>query len=426
MNRAATDGRFGATGPGHVLRALKHRNFRLFFGGQFVSLVGTWMQQVAISWLVYRLTNSPLLLGVVVFSGQVPTFILAPFAGVMADRWNRHRILIITQTLSMTLAFALSALVLTGAVRVWHIVIAASCLGVINSFDIPTRQSFFIHMIEKREDLGNAIALNSSLVNSARFLGPTIAGVLIAAAGEGVCILVNAVSYLAVISALLMMKIRPEKREAEVRHVFTEFKEGFRYTYGFPPIRALLFLVSLISLAGSPYSVLMPVFARDILHGGPHTLGFLMGSAGVGALTGTIYLASRSSIRGLGRVMVYATAALGTGVVAFSFSRSVPLSMLCIFFAGFGMMVDMASANTVLQTIVDDGKRGRVMSFYTMSFMGMAPFGSLLAGYAAARIGAPYTLVIGGSVCLAGSVLFARNLPKLKEHIRPIYARKGI
>lgn len=413
-------------GFGFALRALKHRNFRLFFSGQLVSLIGTWMQQVAISWLVYRLTDSPFLLGVVVFSGQVPTFLLAPFAGVMADRWNRHRILVITQTLSMALAFVLSALVLTGAVQVWHIIAVAACLGVINSFDIPTRQSFFIHMIERRDDLGNAIALNSSIVNSARFLGPTIAGVLIAAAGEGVCILVNALSYTAVISALLMMRIRPEKRETEVRHVFTEFKEGFRYTYGFPPIRALLFLVSIISLAGSPYSVLMPVFARDILHGGPHTLGFLMGSAGVGALTGTIYLASRSSIRGLSKVIVLATATLGTGIIAFSLSRSVPLSMLCIFFAGFGMMVDMASANTILQTIVDDGKRGRVMSFYTMSFMGMAPFGSVLAGYAATRIGAPQTLLIGGSVCFAGALLFARNLPRLKEHIRPIYARKGI
>ncbi|MBI5469061.1 MAG: MFS transporter [Deltaproteobacteria bacterium] len=416
----------GAKGFGFVLRALKHRNFRLFFSGQLVSLIGTWMQQVAISWLVYRLTDSPFLLGVVVFSGQIPTFLLAPFAGVMADRWNRHRILVITQTLSMALALVLSLLVLTGAVQVWHIIAAAACLGVINSFDMPTRQSFFIHMIEKREDLGNAIALNSSIVNSARFLGPTIAGVLIAAAGEGVCILINAISYTAVICALLMMRIRPEKRETKEQHVFTEFKEGFSYTYGFAPMRALLFLVSLISLAGSPYSVLMPVFARDILHGGPHTLGFLMGSAGIGALTGTVYLASRSSIRGLGKVIVVATAALSTGIIAFSLSRYVALSMFFIFFAGFGMMVNMASANTILQTIVDDNKRGRVMSFYTMSFMGMAPFGSLLAGYAASRIGAPDTLVIGGSICFAGAILFARNLPKLKEHISPIYAKKGI
>ncbi len=415
-----------AKGFGFALRALKHRNFRLFFSGQLVSLIGTWMQQVAISWLVYRLTDSPFLLGVVVFSGQIPTFLLAPLAGVMADRWNRHRILVITQTLSMALAFVLSLLVLTQAVQVWHIIAVAACLGVINSFDIPTRQSFFIHMIEKREDLGNAIALNSSIVNSARFLGPTIAGVLIAAAGEGVCILINAISYTAVIAALLMMRIQPEKRETKEQHVFKEFKEGFSYTYGFAPIRALLFLVSLISLAGSPYSVLMPVFARDILHGGPHTLGFLMGSAGIGALTGTIYLASRSSIRGLGKVIVVATAALSTGIIAFSLSRYVALSMFFIFFAGFGMMVNMASANTILQTIVDDNKRGRVMSFYTMSFMGMAPFGSLLAGYAASRIGAPGTLVIGGSICFAGAILFARNLPKLKEHISPIYAKKGI
>lgn len=416
----------GSKGLGFVVRALKHRNFRLFFSGQLISLVGTWMQQVAISWLVYRLTNSPFLLGIVVFSGQIPTFLLAPFAGVLADRWNRHRILVITQTLSMFQAFVLAALVLTGRVEVWHIIVLAAAIGVINSFDIPTRQSFFIHMIEKREDLGNAIALNSSLVNSARFLGPSIAGVLIAAAGEGVCILINAISYIAVIAALLMMRIRPEKKERKRRHVLRELKEGFDYAYGFPPIRTLLFLISLISLAGSPYSVLMPVFARDILHGGPHTLGFLMASAGIGALTGTVYLASRSTVRGLGKVIVLATATLSAGIIAFSLSRYTALSMFFIFFAGFGMMVDMASCNTILQTIVDDTLRGRVMSFYTMSFMGMAPFGSLLAGYAASRIGAPDTLVIGGACCFVGAILFARNLPKLKEHIRPIYAKKGI
>lgn len=418
--------RIKAQKGGNILRSLQHRNFRLFFGGQMISLIGTWMQQVAISWLVYRLTNSPFLLGLVVFSGQVPTFLLASFAGVLADRMNRHRILIITQTLSMVQASILAFLVLTGMVQVWHIIALCLSIGLINAFDVPTRQSFFIEMIEKKEDLGNAIALNSSIVNSARFLGPSIAGVIIAATGEGICILLNAVSYLAVIGALLAMRIPRQEKNTKDHHILTELKEGFSYAYNFPPIKALLMLVALVSFTGVPYSVLMPVFARDILHGGPHTLGFMMASAGIGALIGTVYLASRKSVRGLGKIIVLATSMLGIGIIAFGFSTRFPLSVVFLFMAGFGMMVNMASCNTILQTIVDDNKRGRVMSFYTMSFMGMTPFGSLLAGYLASRIGAPDTLLIGGLFCLLGSMLFARKLPYLRDIIRPIYAKKGI
>ncbi len=414
------------SGLSMVLRSLGHRNFRLFFGGQLVSLTGTWMQQIALSWLVYRLTDSPLLLGVVVFSGQVPTFLLASFAGVIADRSNRHKILIITQTLAMIQALVLTVIVFLGVVQVWHIIGLSVFIGIVNAFDIPTRQAFFIEMIEKKEDLGNAIALNSSIVNSARFLGPTIGGLVIAGFGEGVCFLINGLSYMAVLAALLAMRIKYEKKAAADRHILSELKEGFQYTYGFLPIRTLLLLVAAISLAGVPYSVLMPVFARDILGGGPSTLGFLMASAGIGSLIGTVYLASRSTIRGLGRIIVFATSVLGAGLVAFSFSTHMLLSMAFVFCAGFGMMVNMASCNTIIQTVVDDSKRGRVMSFYTMSFMGMSPFGALLAGYGASRIGAPDTLIVGGLVCILASLLFARRLKAMREAVRPVYAKKGV
>ncbi len=410
-----------------IVRALQHRNFRLFFAGQMISLTGTWMQQIAISWLVYRLTGSPLLLGIVSFAGQIPTFLFAPVAGVFADRLNRHRILVITQTLSMLQAFILTFLVLFGVIEIWQIIALTAFIGLVNAFDMPTRQSFLIEMVERREDLGNAIALNSSIVNSARFIGPSIAGIIIAVSGEGICFFLNAVSYIAVIAALLAMKITPRVKEPAVRRrVFAELKEGFDYAFGFPPIRILLLLLVLVSLMGAPYAVLLPIFARDILQGGPHTLGFLMASAGIGALAASVYLASRRSVRGLGTVIAFATGTLGAGLIAFSLSRVMWLSMFFILFVGFGMMINLASCNTILQAIVDDSKRGRVMSFYTMAFMGAAPFGSLLAGYAAKNIGAPETLVIGGLACVFGSVIFARKLPLLRELARPILPQKGV
>ena len=410
-----------------IIRALQHRNFRLFFAGQMISLIGTWMQQVAISWLVYRLTNSAVLLGIVGFAGQIPTFLIAPVAGVLVDRLNRHRMVVITQALSMLQAAILTVLIFVGVINIWYIILLTVFIGLVNAFDMPARQAFLIEMVERREDLGNAIALNSSIVNSARFLGPSIAGVLIAVAGEGVCFLFNALSYLAVIVALLAMKITPsEAQQAERRHVFIELKDGFNYTFGFAPIRILLLLLGLISLMGAPYAVLLPIFARDILSGGAHTLGFLTASAGIGALAGSIYLASRRSVRGLGRVIVIATVVMGGGLIAFAVSRIVWLSMFFIMFAGLGMMINLASCNTILQTIVDDSKRGRVMSFYTMSFMGAAPFGSLLAGYAAKNFGAPDTLIFGGAACIAGSFFFARKLPLIRKLSGPILVEKGI
>jgi MFS family permease len=300
----------GSKGLRAVIRALDHRNFRLFFGGQSISLIGTWMQRIALGWLVYRLTNSAFLLGAVGFAGQIPIFFIAPFAGVFADRWNRQRMLILTQTLSMAQALLLSFLVLTGTVSVWQIIALSAFLGVVNAFDMPIRQAFTLEMIENKEDLGNAIALNSSMVNSARLLGPSLAGMLIAVFGEGTCFLLNGISYVAVIAALLAMKINPRPPQPRRPPAMQELKQGFAYAFGFAPIRDVLLLLGLVSLVGMPYTVLMPIFARDILHGGPHVLGFLMGASGIGALAGAVYLASRKSVLGLGKIIPLAEAAL--------------------------------------------------------------------------------------------------------------------
>jgi len=411
-----------------LLRALRHRNYRLFFGGQGISLIGTWMQRIAMSWLVYRLTNSALLLGVVGFAGEIPVFLLAPLAGVSADRWNRHHILVITQTLAMTQAFILALLTLTGTIAPWHIITLSLFLGLVDAFDKPTRQSFVVEMVETREDLGNAIALNSFIFNSARLLGPSIAGILIAILGEGMCFLLNSISYLAVIIALLAMKITSPSREKEgqVTLLFPSLKEGFTYAFRFAPVRYILLLIGLLSLVGKPYTVLMPIFARDILHGGPNTLGFLMAAWGVGALGGAFYLASRKSALGLEKMIAIASTIFGCGLIAFSLSRVLWLSLLLLLLTGFGMMVQNASSNTVLQTIVDDDKRGRVMSMYTMAHMGTGPLGSLLAGGLASTIGAPNTLVMGGILCILGSLMFASRLSSFRKMVRPIFARAGI
>jgi MFS family permease len=409
-----------------IFRGLYHRNYRLFFGGQGISLIGTWMQQIAMSWLVYRLTNSAFLLGLVGFSSQICSFIFSPFAGVLSDRWNRHHILVVTQSLAMVQAFLLAFLTLMGVVAVHHLVILAIFLGLVNAFDMPTRQAFVVEMLEKREDLGNAIALNSFLFNGARLVGPSIAGILISILGEGMCFFLNGVSFLAVIIALLAMKMTPNKRESEKTHVWQGLKEGFVYAFGFPPIRSILFFLGLVSLVGMANTTLMPVFAKDILHGGPQTYGFLMGAIGVGAIIGAIFLASRRSVLGLGRIIVIASAILGIGLISFSLSHLLWLSLFLLLLTGFGMMVHMASSNTILQTMVDDDKRGRVMSLYVMAFMGMAPFGSLLAGSLASKIGAPNTLIIGGVSCILGSFMFAKKLPLIREMVRPIYLKKNI
>ena len=417
----------GPAGLAYVLRALRHRNYQLFFGGQSVSLVGTWMTRIATSWLVYRLTGSALLLGVVGFAGQVPSFILAPFAGVLVDRWNRHRLLVVTQVLAMLQSLALAALALSGLIRVWHVLVLSVFQGVVNAFDMPARQAFVVEMVEGREDLPNAIALNSSMVNAARLLGPSIGGVVIAAAGEGWCFMVDGVSYLAVIASLLAMRItRRAAGPARGARLLGQLREGWVYAAGFAPIRSVLLLLALVSLVGMPYTVLMPVFANEILGGGPSTLGLLMAASGVGALVGAVFLAARRSVLGLGKFIPLAAAAFGAGLIAFSFSRSLWLSLPLMVLTGLGFMVQMAASNTVLQTIVEEDKRGRVMSFYTMAFMGTAPFGSLLAGSLAQKIGAPHTLMFGGVGCIVGAVWFAASLPSLRRDVRPIYVRIGI
>ncbi len=411
----------------HLVRALRSRNYRLFLAGQGVSLVGTWMQHVAMSWLVYRLTGSAMLLGIVGFTSQIPTLFISPMAGVLADRWDRRRLLLVTQTLAMLQAVFLAVVVLTGVVQVWQIILLSLILGIVNACDIPIRQSFVVEMVEERENLGNAIALNSSMVNTARLVGPAIAGLLVASVGEGICFVLNALSYLAVILALAAMRIPPAAKPSQARRpILHELQEGFLYAYRFGPIRSILLLLALVSLMGMPYSVLAPVFAKEILHGGAHTFGFLMTGAGSGALVGTLYLASRRSVRGLGLVIVRATILFAVGIAIFALSRNFLLSLAALALAGFGGMTIVASCNTVLQTILDEDKRGRVMSFFTMAFIGVAPFGSLGAGAMAGIIGPRDTLLLGGLGCLAGAAIFARNLPKIREKVRPIYLRMGI
>ncbi len=407
-------------------RALRHRNYRLFFAGQGLSLVGSWITRVASSWLVWRLTGSEAMLGLIGFAGQIPTTLVAPFAGVLVDRWNRHRTLVVTQVAAMLQSAALAAFALSGEITVGWIAALSVVQGVINAFDMPARQAFVVEMVTAREDLPNAIALNSSLVNAARLIGPSIAGVLIAAVGEGWCFTVDAVSYLFVVASLLAMRgIQPRPARA-TSSVFADFRDGFRYVAGFPAIRTILLLLAMVSLTGFPYVVLMPVFAREVLGGGPDTLGLLMAASGVGALAGALWLAARPTVLGLGRVVVVAGATFGLALVAFGFSRWLWLSLPAVVAVGGGMMIQMAGSNTLVQTLVDEDKRGRVMSFYTLAFFGMAPFGSLFAGGLATWIGAPMTVVVGGAVSLAGVALFASRLPALRAEVRPIYQRLGI
>src|SRR6476660_5851120 len=410
-----------------IFRALSHRNYQLFFAGQTVSLVGTWMTRIATSWLVYRLTGSALLLGVVGFAGQIPSFLLAPFAGVLVDRWNRHRLLVVTQVLALLQSLALAVLALTGLIKIWHVIVLSIFQGLINAFDMPARLAFVVEMVEKREDLANAIALNSSMVNAARLLGPSIGGIVIAAVGEGWCFMIDAISYVAVIVSLLVMTITPRMLSAtNDANLFQQLREGWTYAVNFAPIRKVLLLLALVSLVGMPYTVLMPVFANEILHGGPSTLGLLMAASGVGALIGALFLAARKTVLGLGKFIPLMAAAFGAGLIAFSFTRVLWLSLALMVVTGLGFMVQMAVSNTVLQTIVDEDKRGRVMSFYTMAFMGTAPFGSLLAGGVADRIGTPHTLLCGGIGCILGALWFATTLSDLRKDVRPIYVKIGI
>jgi MFS family permease len=417
----------GSSRLAFMVRALRYRNYRLFFGGQIVSLAGNWMTSIATSWLVYRLTGSAWMLGVVTFAGQIPSFALGPFSGMVVDRVNKHRALVATQTLAMIQSFSLAAMALTGHATIAGLIVLNLIDGIITAFDMPLRQSFVIELIERKEDLGNAIALNSSMVNAARLVGPTIGGFVIAWAGEGWCFFLDGASFLAVIAALLAMRVREAPPHARHKDgALAEIREGWSYVSGFAPIRRIIGLLAFVGLVGAPYSTLVPMFAGGVLRGGPHTLGLLMTAAGGGALLGAVWLAARRSVLGLGGVIPIAVTLFGLGLIGFALSRALWLSCLCLLVAGAGFMVQIASSNTIVQTIVDDGMRGRVMSFFMMAFLGAAPFGALLAGSLAERFGAPATLVAGGVGCLFGAAYFALRLEDLRVAIRPIYRRIGI
>ena len=401
----------------HVLfRALRHRNYRLFFFGQGVSLIGTWMQRIALSWLVYRLTDSEWLLGVVGFSSQILTLALAPFAGVLADRTNRKQLIVVTQTVAMLQAFLLAFLTLTHLITVWQIIALSAVLGMVNAFDIPIRQAFVVEMLETRDDLPNAIALNSFLVNGAKLVGPSIAGALIALLGEGMCFVINGISFVAVIAALLAMHVNDKRLPRPSQNVLEHLKEGIAYAAGFAPMRSILLLLSSISLVGLSIVVLMPVFAKDVLHGGPHTLGFLMTVSGLGAIGGAAFLAARNEVNGLERLIAYATGLLGVTLIGLSLSRNLPMALLSLGVMGFATMVLLASCNTFLQSRVDDNMRGRVMSFYTMAFMGMAPFGSLLAGGLASGLGVEHTAALGGAACIIAGFIYWAGGKRARNH----------
>ena len=414
------------SGSSHAWRALRHRNFRLFFGGQTISLIGTWMTRIATSWLVYRLTGSALLLGTISFAGQIPTFLFSPIAGVLVDRMDRRKVLVWTQALSMVQSLALAALALSGTITIPWLLVLSVTQGIVNAFDMPGRQAFMVKMVDDRNDLSNAIAINSSMVNMARLIGPSLAGMLIAVSSEGWCFLIDGISYIAVIASLLMMRVEAPATKRLAASALSELKAGWTYVWESLPIRTILLLFALISFMGMPFVVLMPIFAAKVLHGGPHTLGFLMGAMGVGALVSALSLAARKSVRGLVRMIPLSAAVFGLGLIGFGLSRWFWPSMVMVFVAGMGMMQGMAGSNTVIQTIVSEDKRGRVMSYYTMAFMGMAPFGGLLAGVMADAIGAPWTVILNGSAILLGAAWFMTRLPTLRREIRPIYLEMGI
>jgi MFS family permease len=410
----------------HAWRALRHRNFRLFVSGQSISLIGTWMTRIATSWLVWRLTHSALLLGVVGFTGQIMTFVLAPFAGVLIERMDRRKLLVWTQVLAGLQSLAMAALTLANRITIHEIMALSVLQGIINAFDMPGRQSFLVQMVEDKQDLGNAIALNSSMVNGARLIGPALAGIVISLVGEGWCFLIDGVSYIAVIISLLMMVVTPLQIQRATVSMLVQLEEGWTYVSTFRPIRSILLLFALLSLMGWPYAVLLPIFASQVLHGGAHTLGFLTGASGVGALVSAVSLALRKSVLGLTSMIRLAAALFGAGLILFGLSHWLWLSMLLMLIVGYGMMQGLAASNTVIQTLVPEDKRSRVMSYYTMAFVGMAPFGSLLAGGLAHYLGAPHTVMFTGAACVVGSIWFSFELPAVREVMRPIYRQMGI
>jgi MFS family permease len=421
MKAQRSDGRYS-----YAWRALRHRNFKLFFVGQSISVIGTWMTRLATSWLVYHLTHSALMLGIVGFSGQIISFLLGPFAGVWVERLERRKLLVWTQAASLVQSLALAALTFAGVITLEEIIALAALQGLINSLDMPGRQSFLVQMVQGREDLGNAIAINSSMANGARLIGPAIAGIVIAALGEAWCFLIDGVSYFAVIASLMMMRIEPLEIQRKAKSMMGQMREGWDYVRNFRPIRTILLLFAVVGLMGWPYSVLMPVFAAQILHGGPATLGWLTGASGIGAFISAISLAVRKSVRGLTGMLQISSAMLGAGLILFGLSSTLWISLILMVFIGFGMIQCAAVTNTILQTLVPEDKRARVMSYYTMAFFGSAPFGSLLAGMLAHRIGAPDTVMVTGVFCIAGSIWFTFELPKVRTAMRPIYQQLGI
>lgn len=412
----------------NIFRSLQYYNFRLYFIGQSISFVGTWIQRLAIPWLVYRLTDSPFLLGLVSFAGQIPTFLFSPLAGVWVDRWNKYNTLLITQILAMIQALLIFLLYILNFLNIWEIIILSILLAIINAFEIPLRQAFMVELVDKKEDLGNAVALHSLMVNIARLLGPSLAGILISLTNEGICFLVNAISYIFAVIFLLRMRIinKKDKEKKEPVSVIEDMKEGFSYVFGFSPLRYSILLLALISLVGMPYTILMPIFASKILRGNAYTFGFLMAGSGIGALIAGFYLASRKTVLGLGKIIAFSSIIFGIGLIFFSLSRNFSLSFLLMIMTGLGMILSMAGINTLLQTIAEDDKRGRVMSFYTMAFIGITPLGSLLAGSLADRIGAPSTLLIFGIFVLIGGIYYISKLSEIRRFICPLYVKLGI
>lgn len=410
----------------HAWRALRSRNFKLFFFGQSISVIGNWMTRLATTWLVYHLTHSALMLGVVSFCGQIVSFLLGPFAGVWVERLERRRLLVWTQVFAAVQSLALAALTLAHRITLAEIIALTAMQGLINAFDMPGRQSFLVQMVDDRADLSNAIAINSSMANGARLIGPAIAGLVVAAWGEGWCFLLDGLSYLAVIASLLLMRIPPLDRQRSTRSMLEQMREGWDYVRTFSPVRSILLLFALGSLMGYSYAVLLPVFAKEILHGDATTLGWLTGASGVGALTSAISLALRKSVVGLTRMVQIASAMLGTALILFGFSHTLWLSIVLMVFVGFGLLQTASASNTIIQSLVNEDMRARVMSYYTMAFFGAAPFGSLLAGALAHRIGAPHTVMFTGACCIAGSIRFALELPKIRKAMRPIYQRMGL
>lgn len=411
-----------ASSVSHSWRALRHRNFKLFFAGQGISVIGTWMTRIATNWLVYRLSNSALLLGIVSFAGQIIPFVLQPIAGVWVERLDRRKLLIWTQSAAAVQSLVLAVLTLTHRINIWEIIALSALQGIITAFDSPGRHSFLVQLVEDKNDLSNAIALNSSIQNGARLVGPAIAGMIIAAVGEGYCFLIDGISYFAVITSLQLMNTKSMEGALNKSTLFEQMREGWDYVRTFRPIRSTLLLFALTALMGYPYSVLLPVFASEVLHGGAHTLGWLTGASGAGALLSAFSLAVRQSTRGLNKMLVISSTVLGVALILFGFSQSLWLSLLLMVFVGFGMMQIASASNTIIQALVTEDKRARAVSYYAMAFYGAAPFGSLLAGTLAHHIGAPHTVVITGTCCILASIWFSSEVPKIKAVMRPVVA----